>query len=68
MRKKASVAVLKPVRRFSGAALAFAAKKSRCTGSFLKKETNLFKIRLKVHCKMMYNLIRSYKKQKASPK
>jgi len=64
----AKAAILRPVGKFKNSAADKIHKRSRSTGSFIKKETNLFKIRLKVHHKMMYNLIRSLKKQKAAPK
>jgi spore cortex biosynthesis protein YabQ len=62
----AAKAVAGPMGRFGRAAGYKIAKGGRVAGRFIKKEHKLFKIRLKVHQKMMYNLLRSTKKRKAS--
>lgn len=61
-------AVAQPVSRFSRIVGSEIAKNGRAAGSFVKKESKLLKIRLKVHKKMMYNLIRSTKKSENSEK
>jgi spore cortex biosynthesis protein YabQ len=66
--RAAKAAIAKPVYRFGRAAELNISKKGRAAGGFLKKETNLFKIRLKVHHEMMYNLIRPAKKPKSAEK
>ena len=66
--RTATAAIVRPMRRFGSAAGYKISKKGRSAGSFIKKESKLFKIRLKVHRNMMYNLIRSTKKAKVAGK
>jgi spore cortex biosynthesis protein YabQ len=66
--RAAAVAISRPVRKYGRAAGHKIAKKGRAVGSLLKKENNLLQIRLKVHSKMMYNLIRPTKKPKTDGK
>lgn len=54
----------KPVMKYGGKAAAQISKSERKTGSFLKKQSKVLNLRLKVHRTMMYNLIRSAKKPK----
>ena len=64
--RAAARAVAEPVGRFGRVAGHNIAKKGRAAGRFVKKERKLLEIRLKVHQKMMYNLLRSTKKRKTS--
>jgi spore cortex biosynthesis protein YabQ len=66
--RAAAAALARPVRRFGNAAGFKISKKGRWAGSFIKKESKLLQIRLKVHCKMMYNLIQSTKEPKNGEK
>lgn len=59
--RKAASAAAQPLRRFGRAAGSKITKKYRAAGHIAKKDSNLLQIRLKVHCKMMYNLIKSMK-------
>lgn len=62
--RAATAAIVRPVRRFGHAAGCEISKKSSATGSIIKKNSKLLQIRLKVHCKMMYNLIQSTRQTK----
>lgn len=62
--RAATAAVARPIRKFRRAAGREIEKRSRNCGSFLKKQSKLLKIRLKVHNKMMYNLLRSARRPK----
>jgi spore cortex biosynthesis protein YabQ len=66
--RAATTALVRPVRRFGSAAGYKISKKRRTVGSFIKKESKLFKIRLKVHRNMMYNLIQPTNKAKTAGK
>lgn len=62
--RAATAAIARPIRKFGSVAGSEISKKGRTCGNIVKKETKLLKIRLKVHNKMMYNLLRSAKKPK----
>lgn len=66
--KKAAAAAARPIGRFGRFAGVNISKGGRHAGSFLKKETKLFKIRLQVNRKMLYNLIQTAKKSDRTKK
>lgn len=66
--RKAAAAVTRPIGRFGSFATANIAKEGRHAGSFFKKETKLFKIRLQVNQRLMYNLIQATRKSDRSKK
>lgn len=66
--RKAAAAAARPIGRFGRFAGTNIARGGRHAGSFLKKETKLFKIRLQVNRKMMYNLIQAARKSDKTKK
>lgn len=60
--------IAKPVKKAGGYLGGIIVKGGRKSNSLIKKESKVFKIRLKVYQKMLYNLIQSKKKNKASGK
>lgn len=66
--RAATAALARPVREFGRAAGFKISKKRHAAGSFIKKESKLLQIRLKVQRKMMYNLIQTAKKPKDAEK
>ena len=66
--RAATAALARPVCNFGRAARFKISKKGHIAGSFLKKESKLLQIRLKVHRKMMYNLRQPAKKPKNTEK
>lgn len=56
----------RPIKNAGAAAGIYIIKKRKKGEALLKKENNLLAIRLKVHLKMMYNLIKSIRKPKGS--
>lgn len=66
--KAAGMAIIKPVYHYGGIAASNITQKSHTAGRFIKKETKLFKIRLKVKPKMLYNLLRPARKPKSDEK
>jgi spore cortex biosynthesis protein YabQ len=66
--KKAVIAAARPIKRFGRTAGAKIAKNCRAAGNIAKKDSNLLQISLKVHCKMLYNLIQSMKQAKKQGK